>query len=458
MQVSVESTGNIERKMTVTLPAERIDQEVDKRLKSMRGRVRIDGFRPGKVPLAVVKQRYGASVHQEAVSDALQESFAEAAVQEKLRVAGLPAIEMNSMKMGEPLEYVATFQIYPEFEVADVSGLELTRPTVEITEADIDKMVEIIREQQKEWHEAERAAAEGDKIVLDFEGSLEGEPFEGGAAEDFEVELGAGRMLKDFEAALEGMSAGEEKIADVAFPEDYQAENLKGKTAQFKLAVKAVKESALPELNEAFIKQFGVEDGSVETFRAEVKNNMQRELSNALKARMKQQVMDGLSELHDIEIPEALVTDEIKHVRDEFVQNIKERGLPDADAANLPDELFKPQAERRVKLGLIVGEVIRQKEMQRDQERVDNMLQTLAASYEDPDELIEYYRGNPQVMQTIEAAVMEEMIVDWVVDNAQVTDEPSDFDSIMNPKPVDIAEEEETESSADEKKEEKTVA
>ncbi len=296
MQVSVESTGNIERKMTVTLPAERIDQEVDKRLKSMRGRVRIDGFRPGKVPLAVVKQRYGASVHQEAVSDALQESFAEAAVQEKLRVAGVPAIEMNSMKMGEPLEYVATFQVYPEFDVADVSGLELTRPTVEITEADIDKMVEIIREQQKEWHEVERAAAEGDKIVLNFEGSLEGEPFEGGTAEDFEVELGAGRMLKDFEAALEGMSAGEEKVADVAFPEDYQAENLKGKTAQFKLAVKAVNESALPELNEAFIKQFGVEDGSVETFRAEVKNNMQRELSNALKARMKQQVMDGLSE------------------------------------------------------------------------------------------------------------------------------------------------------------------
>lgn len=450
MQVSVESTGNIERKMTVTLPAERIDQEVDKRLKSMRGRVRIDGFRPGKVPLTVVKQRYGASVHQEVVGDVLQESFGEAAAQEKLRVAGLPSIDMNSMAVGEPLEYVATFQIYPEFEVVDVSTLELTRPTAEIDEADIDKMVGIIREQQKEWNDVERAAADGDKVVLDFEGSLDGELFEGGAAEDFELELGAGRMLKDFEAAVAGMSAGEEKVADVAFPDDYQADNLKGKTTQFKLTVKAVKESALPELNEEFIKQFGVEDGSVETFRAEVKNNMQRELSNALKTRMKQQVMDGLSGLHDIEIPDALVTDEIKHVRDEFAQNMAGQGVQDAGAANLPDDLFKPQAERRVKLGLIVGEVIRQKEMQRDQERVDNMLQNLAASYEDPDALIEYYRGNPQAMQTVEAAVMEEMIVDWVMDNAQVTDESSDFDSIMNPKPADTAATAESEADEEE--------
>lgn len=448
MQVSVESTGNIERKMTVTLPAERIDQEVDKRLKSMRGRVRIDGFRPGKVPLTVVKQRYGASVHQEVVGDVLQESFSEAAVQEKLRVAGLPSIDMSSMAMGEPLEYVATFQVYPTFDVADVSGLELTRPTAEISETDIDNMVEIIRKQQMEWNDVERAAADGDKVVVDFEGSLDGELFEGGTAEDFEVELGSGRMLKDFEAALIGMSAGDEKVADVAFPEDYQAENLKGKTAQFKLNVKSVQESALPELNEEFIKQFGVEDGSVETFRSEVKNNMQRELSNALKTRMKQQVMDGLSELHDIELPDALITDEIKHVRDEFAQNMAGQGVDSANAANLPDDLFKPQAERRVKLGLIVGEVIRQKEMQRDQERVDNMLQTLAASYEDPDALIEYYRNNPQAMQTVEAAVMEEMIVDWVVENAKVTDDPSDFDSIMNPKP-EKAEESDSESEAE---------
>lgn len=448
MQVSVENTGNIERKMTVTLPAERVDQEVDKRLKSMRGRVRIDGFRPGKVPFTVVKQRYGASVHQEVVGDAVQESFSEAATQQELRVAGLPSIDMNGMQLGEPLEYIATFQVYPEFEVGDVSTLEVTRPTAEIGEADIDKMVEVIRDQQKVWNDVERAVADNDQVTVDFVGSLDGELFDGGSAEDFVVELGAGRMLPDFEAALIGMSIGEEKDADVSFPDEYQAENLAGKTAQFKLTVKSVQESAQPELNEEFIKQFGVEDGSVETFRAEVKNNMQRELSNALKTRIKQQVMDGLSELHDIEMPDALVTDEVKHVRDEFAQNMKNQGMDGASAANLPDDLFKPQAERRVKLGLIVGEIIRQKEMQRDQARVDAMLETLAASYEEPSALIEYYKTNPQAMQTVEAAVMEEMIVDWVMDTAQVTDEPSDFNSIMNPKQEEVAEEAEGETEA----------
>lgn len=440
MQVSVENTGNIERKMTVTLPAERIENEVDKRLKSMRGRVRIDGFRPGKVPFAVVKQRYGASVHQEVVGDVLQESFGEAAAQEQLRVAGLPSIDMTKMQLGEPLEYAATFQVYPDFEVADVSKLEITRPTAEIGEEDIDKMVEVIRDQQKVWNTVERAAADKDQVTVDFVGSVDGELFEGGAAEDFVVELGAGRMLPDFEAALIGMSAGEEKEADVAFPEGYQAENLAGKTAQFKLTVKAVQESAQPELNEEFIKQFGVEDGSVETFRAEVKNNMQRELSNALKTRIKQQVMDGLAGLHDIDLPEALIADEVKHVRNEFAQNMAGQGIDGATVGNLPDDVFKPQAERRVKLGLIVGEVIRQKEMQRDQARVDAMLETLAASYEDPNALIEYYQANPQAMQTVEAAVMEDMIVDWVMETADVTDEPSDFNSIMNPK-QEVAEE-----------------
>ncbi len=449
MQVSVENTGNIERKMTVTLPAERIDQEVDKRLKSMRGRVRIDGFRPGKVPFTVVKQRYGASVHQEVVGDAVQESFSEAAAEQELRVAGLPSIDMNSMQLGEPLEYIATFQVYPEFEVGDVSTLEVTRPTADIGEEDIDKMVGVIRDQQKVWNDVERAVADNDQVTVDFVGSLDGELFDGGSAEDFVVELGAGRMLPDFEAALIGMSVGEEKEADVSFPEEYQAENLAGKTAQFKLTVKSVQESAQPELNEEFIKQFGVEDGSVETFRAEVKNNMQRELSNALKTRIKQQVMDGLSTLHDIEMPDALVTDEVKHVRDEFAQNMKNQGMEGASAANLPDDLFKPQAERRVKLGLIVGEIIRQKEMQRDQARVDAMLETLAASYEEPSALIEYYKNNPQAMQTVEAAVMEEMIVDWVMDTAQVIDEPSDFNSIMNPKQeAAVAEETDGETEA----------
>lgn len=429
MQVSVEATGNIERKMTVEVPAERVDREIEKRLKSLVKRVRIDGFRPGKVPFSVVKSRYGQSVQQEVVGDVLEQTFREASMQQQLRVAGLPQIELKSMASGQPLAYIASFQVYPDFPIADVSGLSVTRPVAEVTDADLDKMIETIRQQQRTWQVVERPAQEGDLVTLDFDGSLNGETFEGGSAQDYRVELGAGRMLKDFEAALYGMSAGEEKTADVAFPDDYQADHLKGQTTQFKLTVKQVQEPVLPEVTAEFIKQFGVEDGDIEAFRQEVRKNMERELGNALKIQIKQQVMDGLAQLHEIELPQALVTDEIRHIRQEFSQNTQ------APADNIPDELFQPQAERRVKLGLIVGEVIRQKGLQRDSAKVDAMLEALAASYEDPAALIAYYRSNRQAMQTVEAAVMEDMIVEWVLNQAQVTDEQRDFDSIMNRKP-----------------------
>ncbi|WP_298608646.1 trigger factor [uncultured Thiothrix sp.] len=433
MQVSVESTGSIGRKMTVEVPAERIEQSVESRLKSMVKRVRLDGFRPGKVPFNVVKSRYGDSVRQEVIGEVLEHTFRDASVQQNLRVAGLPQIELQALATGQPLVYVANFDVYPEFTVADVTGLEVKRPTAEVQDADIDKMLDTIRKQQREWKDTDRAAQSGDLVKIDFEGSLDGEAFAGGTAQDYPVELGAGRMLPDFEAALIGMKAGETKTADVAFPEDYQAENLKGKTAQFKLTVHKVQEESLPEVNADFIKQFGVEDGSMESFREEVKKNMTRELGNALKAQVKQQVMEGLSSLHEIDLPSALVKDEIQHVREEFSQST---GTP---ANNIPDDLFQPQAARRVKLGLIVGEIIRQKGLQRDPARVDAMLETLAASYEDPAALVNYYRTNRQAMQTVEAAVMEDMIVEWVLDQAKVTDEVRDFESIMNRKQEPVA-------------------
>jgi trigger factor len=433
MQVSVESTGSIGRKMTVEVPAERIEQSVESRLKSMVKRVRLDGFRPGKVPFSVVKSRYSDSVRQEVIGEVLENTFRDASVQQNLRVAGLPQIELQALAIGQPLVYVANFDVYPEFIVADVAGLEVKRPVAEVQDADIDNMLNTIRKQQREWKDVERAAQQGDLIRIDFEGSLDGEAFAGGTAQDYPVELGAGRMLPEFEAALMGMSAGETKTADVTFPEDYQAENLKGKTAQFKLTVHKVQEESLPEINEAFIKQFGIEDGNLDAFRAEVKKNMTRELDNALKAQVKQQVMEGLSSLHEIELPSALVKDEIQHVREEFSQST---GNP---ADNIPDDLFQPQAARRVKLGLIVGEIIRQKGLQRDPARVDAMLETLAASYEDPAALINYYRTNRQAMQTVEAAVMEDMIVEWVLAQAQVTDEARDFESVMNRKQAPAA-------------------
>ena len=427
MQVSVETTGNIERKLSVTIPAERVDGEVDKRLKSMRGRVKIDGFRPGKVPMSVVSQQYGDSVYQEVIGEFFQSTFYEAAEQEKLRVAGMPKIDATTLEPGKDLEYTATFDIYPEFEVADISKMTVTQPVVKLAAADVDEMIETLRKQQQDWKEVKRVAKEGDLLVVDFNGKVDGEEFEGGAAQDFSVELGAGRMLKDFEDALTGMKAGSEKEADVTFPEEYPAENLKGKTAQFTLNVKTVSAPSLPKVDEDFIKKFGVEDGTNKSFKAEIKSNMQREVEQRVKSRVKQSVMEGLHDLHEIDLPTSLVEEEVKQVRSEMEQNSQ-----GADMSSLPDDMFKDQAARRVKLGLIVGEIINKNKLEKDQARVDDMLNSLAASYEDPQALIEYYRSDQKAMQTIEAAVMEEMIVDWVVDKAKVADETVKFTDLMN--------------------------
>lgn len=427
MQVSVEANGSIQRKMTVTVPADNINQEVEKRLKSMRGKVRMDGFRPGKVPLSVVKQRYGTGIYQEVVGDVMQNSFYDAARQENLRVAGYPSIDPKVMDAGKDLEYEATFDVYPEIEVAAMDGVKVEKPVADIADADIDKMIETLRTQQKEWVDVDREVQDGDLVTVDFEGTIDGEAFEGGDASGYQVEVGAGRMLKDFEAALIGMKAGEEKTSDVAFPENYHAENLKGKTVQFRQKVTVVQASQLPEINEEFINRFGVEGGDMDAFRAEVKKNMQRELDSAVNMKVKTQVMDHLHDKHELEVPAALVTDEISHMREEMKQNTG------TDTAQLPDELFTEQATRRVKLGLIVGEVIRQNDIQKDAAKIDEKLETLAATYEDPQALIEYYRSNAQAMQTIEAAVMEDMIVEWVLNQADITEENTTFDDIMNP-------------------------
>ncbi len=427
MQVSVESTGDIERKLVIEVPAERVDQEVEKRLKDMRGKVRLDGFRPGKVPVSVVKEKYGQAVHQEVVGEVIQQTLYEAASQEDLRLAGSPSsVVPEGMKLGQPLKYTAIVEVYPEIEIGAVDTIEITRQSTEIVDADIDKMIQVLRKQQEEWKEVDATAEDGNQVVLSFDGSIDGESFDGGKAEDFNMELGRGQMIPDFEKAVLGMKAGDEKDAEVAFPVDYHAENLKGKTVLFNLKVSAVNEAVLPEVDSEFYKKFGVENDSEEDFRAEVQKNMERELSQTLKARVKQSVMDGLSATHEVVAPSSLVTDEIKQMRVEMSQN------GGYDANSLPEEVFKSQAERRVQLGLIVGEIIKQNNLEKDQGRVDAMLEELSASYEDPSSVIEYYKSNQQAMQTVEAAVLEEMIVDWVLDQAKVTDEITDFDSIMN--------------------------
>ncbi|MEE9444902.1 MAG: trigger factor [Cocleimonas sp.] len=429
MQVSVESTGNIERKLTIVVPTERVDGEVENRLKSMRSRVKVDGFRPGKVPMSVVAQQYGGSVYQEVVGEIFQSTFYEAAQQENLRVAGMPKIETTTVEAGKDLEYTATFDTYPEFKIADVSKMEIKRPAVKVMAADVDEMIETLRKQQKDWKEVKRAAKKGDLLSIDFNGTIKGKTFDGGSAEDFSVELGAGRMMKDFEDALAGMKTGATKDADVTFPKDYPAEELKGKKVKFALNVKTVSEPALPKVDKDFIIKFGVEDGTQKSFKAEIKTNMERELEQRIKSSVKQSVMDGLSEIHKIDLPEALVNDEIKQVRNEMAQNSQ-----GADLSTLPDDMFKEQAARRVKLGLIVGEIITKNKLEKDQKRVDEMLESLAASYEDPSALTEYYRTTPEAMQTIEAAVMEEMIVDWVMEKAKVKDQKMKFTELVNDK------------------------
>lgn len=428
MQVSVESTGKLERKLTIEVPSARIDDEVDKRLRSMAGQVKIAGFRPGKVPFKVVKQRYGRGVYQEVLGDVVQRSFAEAVAKEQLHPAGSPQIEAKAAEPGKALEYTATFEVYPEFEVADVADLEITRPVAEVTDGDIDGMLETLRNQRKSWEAIDRPAQAGDRLSIDFEGTLDGEPFEGGKGEGVAVVLGEGRLIEDFERQLDGLKAGDEKTMDVGFPADYPTENLAGKTAQFKVIAREVAEARLPEVDEAFAEAFGISEGGVEALRREVRANMERELEQTVKNRIKTQVMDGLYARNPLEIPRALVAEEIERLRQQAMSSM---GQEDRD--RFPDSLFEQEAKRRVTLGLIIAEMVKRHEIKLDKERLDGALQQMASSYEDPQQVVEYYRRNHQAMASLEAIVLEEQVVDWVMEHAKVSEATMRFDELMNP-------------------------
>ncbi|AKJ95733.1 trigger factor [Thioalkalivibrio versutus] len=429
MQVSVEATGNLERKMTIQVPSERIDTEVDNRLKSLAKRVKLDGFRPGKVPLKVVRQRYGTGVYQEVLSEVLQESYREAVQQEGLEPAGNPSIEPTNLEGTDAIEFTASFQVFPEVQVADFSGVEIERPVAEVGDEDIDRVIDSLREQNKEWAEVKRKAKKGDRVTLDFVGSLNGEEFEGGKADDFQIELGAGRLIEDFEKQLKGVKTGEEPTIDVTFPDDYPAENLKGQTAQFALTIKQVEGPKLPEVDEEFAKKFGIEDGSVEKLRADVRSNMERELRQALKGRVKQQVLEAVVDKHDFDLPEALVKSEVNRLREEA-----EKRFGGAQQTQpLPDSLFEEEAKRRVRLGLALRAIIEQKGFEVDAERVERDLEEMAATYEDPEEVKQYYRSNPQAKSNLESLVLEDQVVDWVLEQGKVTEKETSFQDVMNP-------------------------
>lgn len=432
MQVSVETTSGLERRMTITVPAARVDSEVNERINKAARTVRMDGFRPGKVPLAVVKKRFGASIRQEALGDLIRDTFYEAVTQEKLNPAGFPTIESVKDEANADVAFVATFEVYPEVTLGDLSAIKVERPVADISDADVDKMIDTLRRQRASWAESTAAANDGDRLDIDFEGSVDGAAFEGGSSKGFSLVLGSNRMIPGFETGLIGAKAGEERTLNVTFPDDYQAENLKGKAAVFKVKVNKVEAPVLPELDEAFIKSFGIKDGGLDKFRTDVRKNMERELKQAIKNKVKGQVLEGLVSVHSVEVPKAMVQNEIGRQR----QNMMRQFGGNARNINpdmLPDDLFAEQAKRSVTLGLVIGEIIKAAELKVDGDRVRALIEEIAESYETPSEVVNWYYGNQEQMQQIEAVVLEDQVVEHVLGKSQVSDKAGSYEEILRP-------------------------
>jgi len=429
MQVSVENTSALERRMTIGVPAERIETEVNKRLQQTARRAKVPGFRPGKVPMSVIRQRYEASARQEALGDLIQETFYEAVVEQKLNPAGAPAVEPKVFEKGKDLEYVATFEVFPEFEVKGLDGIEIERQDASVEDADIDKMLDVLRKQGTRYEAVDRAAANDDQVTIDFVGTQDGEAFAGGSAEGTKLVLGSGRMIPGFEDGLVGAKAGDERVLDLTFPEDYQNLDLAGKAAQFKVTVKEVAAPELPELNEAFFKQFGVEETTVEGFCAEVRKNMERELRQALKTKVKNQVMDGLLAANQIDVPAALISNEVDRLRVQAVQQFGGNIQPE----QLPAELFSEQAKRRVLLGLIIAEMVKQFELKPDDARVRELIEEMAAAYQEPEQVVKWYYQNEQQLNEVRSVVLEEQVVDTVLKQAKVTDKQVSYEDAVKP-------------------------
>ena len=428
MQVSVESTGALERRMEVQVPAERVEKAVDERLQRMSRTVRLKGFRPGKVPVKVVRQQFGQQVRQEVLGDVMQSTFNEAVIQEKLTPAGGPRIEPISLEQGADLKYRAVFEVLPQIELKGVEGLHVERPTASVSEADVDAMIQNLREQRPTFAAVDREARDTDRVTIDFEGSIDGVPFEGGKGEGVPVDLGAGRMIADFEAGLRGARAGENKVIDVTFPANYGAPNLAGKQAQFAISVKSVEERKLPELDDEFCKLYGVEEGGIERLRQEVQENMQRELADAVKARVKKQVLDGLLAANPIELPKSMVD---AQVRDLQMDAARRMGARDASQVP-PAEGFQDAARRRVALSLLISEIIRANNIQVDQSQVQQRFEELAAQVPDQGQALQQYRSNPQFRRQMESAVLEDQVIDWIAGRAKVDETPASFKEIMN--------------------------
>jgi trigger factor len=432
MQVSVEASTSLERRVTVTVPAEKIDSAVDKKVQETAKTIRLDGFRKGKVPTKVVKKRYGASIRQEVLGDVIQTSYFEALQEAKINPAGMPEIEPKEDAGEGDFSYVAVVEVYPEIELADASGLNIERQAGTVTDADVDNMIDMLRKQQSEWNEVARAAADGDQVNIDFKGFVDGEAFEGGEAAGHDLVIGSGSMIPGFEDGITGMSAGEEKDINVTFPEDYQAEHLAGKEATFNITAHKVSESILPELNEEFYAKFSPKGKTEDDFKAEIRTNMEREMTQALKGKLKNAVLDAYVELNDFDVPKALVKEELGRLKQQALQQFG-GGNQQLDASILPDEMFQDQADKRVKVGLLAGEVIKSNEMAADEDKVKALVEEMAQGYEDPKEFVDYYLNNAEQRSQLEGVVLEDMVVEHLLAAGSVTDTEVDYETAVKP-------------------------
>ncbi|WP_374431426.1 trigger factor [Ideonella dechloratans] len=433
MAVNVETLEKLERRITLTLAASEINSEVEARLKKLARTVKADGFRPGKVPMSVVAQRYGYSVQYEVMNDKLGQAFAQAANEAQLRVAGVPNITQKDEAPEGQMAFDATFEVYPEVKLGDLSTAEVERVTADVDDAAIDKTVDILRKQRRTFAQrpADQGAEAGDRVTIDFEGKIDGEPFQGGKAEGFQFLVGEGQMLEQFDAAVRGMKVGESKTFPLQFPADYHGQDVAGKEADFLVTMKKVEAQHLPEVTEDFVKSLGIEAGTVEALRADVKKNLEREVKFRVLARNKAAVMDALVKVAELDLPKALITAETERLVAGAREDLKQRGIKDADKTPIPAEIFAPQAEKRVRLGLVVGELVRANNLQAKPEQLQAHIEEMAQSYEKPAEVVRWYLSDRQRMAEVEAVVIENNVTDFVLAQAKVTDKSLPFDELM---------------------------
>ncbi len=433
MIVTTETVSGISRRLNVTVPTSRIDEQFEARLKSAAKNVKINGFRPGKVPMSRIRSDYGPGIRQDVINDMIRDTVFEAIQQEKINAVGMPNIEKVDLNK-DGLVYEATVEVYPEVTVKGLEDLSVTRKTSAVSDEDVDVMIDNLRKQRQTWAVTKGMAKKDMQVTFDFEGTVDGEKFEGGSAEDFKLVLGSGRMIPGFEDGIIGMKAGEEKVIDVTFPEDYQAENLQGKAAQFKINLKQVEKPKLPEVDAEFLTVFGVtEEEGIEKLKADVRKNMEREVKNSLRQQLKQAAFNAVVENNDVEVPNAMVTEEIGRQRQQMLQQFAQQfgGAQNFDQSMLPDELFREQAERSVKLGVLVGKILEDAKLTVDQERVKAFIEETAQSYEDPQEVVEFFSNDQQQRSQIEAVVLEDQVVDYILQNAKVNDEVISYQDLL---------------------------